>query len=90
MPFFNAGETPDQCLTRRATVLVLFPVIDEVCLVESIVGLGVGCLGSRHQHNNISLLARQNFFALEVAAISDWGQRLCPDCGASLLSIPDS
>jgi hypothetical protein len=61
--FFNPGETPDQCLTRRAAVLVLLPVIDEVCLVESAVSLGVGCLGRRHQHQhgNAGLLACMHF-----------------------------
>ena len=83
--FFNPGESPDQCLTSRAAVLIPLPVVDEVCLVESAVGLDVGCLGRRHQHVNAGLLARRNFLALEIAAISDRSQRLCPDCGASLL-----
>ena len=72
-------------LTRRATVLVFLPVVDEVCLIESAVGLSVGCPGSRHQHGSAGLFARQNFLAIEVAAISDCNQRSCPDCGASLL-----
>ena len=72
---FDGAEAPDQLLPGRASVFVTLRVVDEIGLVETPVGLGVRGARLRHKHGNARILAGQNFFAFEIAAVGDDGYR---------------
>jgi hypothetical protein len=75
-PVLGGSETPDQALPCGTTVLVLLRVVNEIGLVESPVGLGAGGDRLGNDRGNAGLMARQNFFALEIAPVRDGSQFL--------------
>jgi len=76
---FHACKTPYQGFASRAAVLVLVRVVDEVSLIKSTVSLRAGCLRRWNQSRDAGLVTGKYFFAFEVTAIRNYGQRLRTD-----------
>lgn len=81
----DAGKAPDRPLRGRAAILVIGGHVDEVLLVEASFCTAVGGQRLGHQRGNACLRALEDLLALEVAAVSNDGERLGADCLPRLL-----
>src|SRR4029453_12087222 len=69
----DGSKTLDGALAGRAAVLIVFGDVNEVAFVEATVGLAVGGQRLGHQRGHAGLVAIQNLFTFEVAAIGNDG-----------------
>src|SRR5258708_16150052 len=78
----------NQTLPCRTAVLVLLGNVDEILFAEAPVGLAVGGQRLGHVGPDARLLARQDFFAAEIATVCPDAQILDPGFSPTLLSPP--
>ena len=65
----DGGKATDGPLARGASVLIVRGDVHKVALVEPTLGLAAGGLRLGYQRRDAGLLAVENLFAFEVAAI---------------------
>ncbi len=71
LPVLDGGERVLQPLSCRAAIDVLVGQIDEVLLAEAAFRFSARCHRLGQRHRDASLLARQDFGSIKVAAIGN-------------------
>jgi len=72
----SSGRAPDQRLTRWTAILIVLRVVNEILLAESPVCSAAGGVGLSNNDGNAGFVARQNFFAFEIAPVCNRSQLL--------------
>ncbi|MBS1170729.1 MAG: hypothetical protein H6R01_1647 [Burkholderiaceae bacterium] len=68
---FLGGESPNQPPASGAYVLTSFSIEDKVFFIKAPIGLCTGCLWFGNQRCNSVLFASDDFFAVEITAVSN-------------------